>query len=201
MSFQINIKNWHLFLFGVLVVTVIAAGVVLGGTGTTPINPGHPLSQAWIDTDLNMSSYNIYTTTGKVGIGTTNPAAKLDVNGTLSITDKNEGYNTGLIMPSADMQVGGGADGSFAIRHTGLGGSTIHFGRQDSSSSWPWSMTINVTSRNVIVENSLTLVPTVIPAVTCNAASEGAIYYKNTIKRICYCDGVIWRRVSDDAPC
>ncbi len=77
---SLSLNNRHLAVLGIIPLAVIAGRLILADTGTTPLNPGHPLSQTWIDTNLNLGSYNLYTL-GNVGIGTASPGAKLDVVG------------------------------------------------------------------------------------------------------------------------
>lgn len=68
MTISIKLENRHLFFLGAIFLVVAAVQLSLGATGTTPVNPGHPLSQTWIDTDLNMSTRNIIVDGGVVNI-------------------------------------------------------------------------------------------------------------------------------------
>lgn len=82
MALRILLKNRHLALMGVLILAAVAIRMAIGATGTTPINPGHPLSQTWIDTDLNMSNYNIYTSSGNISVGASNVYKRGTASGT-----------------------------------------------------------------------------------------------------------------------
>ncbi len=73
---SLYLEGRHLAVLGIILFAVIAARLITADTGTTPLNPGHPLSQTWIDTNLNLGSYNLYTL-GNVGIGTATPGQSL----------------------------------------------------------------------------------------------------------------------------
>ncbi len=89
-----NISKTHVrVLSALLFIFITVIQLVSADTGTTPVDPWHPLSQTWIDDNLSMSTYNIYTM-GKIGIGTTNPGtAKLNVSGDI--------YSTGDVCTAA----------------------------------------------------------------------------------------------------
>ena len=77
MKIEINIEKKHLFVFIALSVLIIGIFFVIAYGGNNPSVVGHSIGE------LNLSP--IYVVNDKVGIGTSNPQAKLDVEGDINV--------------------------------------------------------------------------------------------------------------------
>jgi len=120
-----------------------------------------PLQNKFFISDQNAGAIRmVIDGAGNLGVGTSNPASKLDVSGDLKISGTQEGIGpgapanyAGLYMPNVDVVVGGGPDAVFAFRHIDQVGKNNHmvFGNQDigGAANGPVTMTINSEYRRV----------------------------------------------------
>ena len=69
MKIELEFKKRHFFMLGLLIIAIYSFNFVIAATGSTPLNPGHPLSEIWIDTDLNMQGKTISNVGGGFGGG------------------------------------------------------------------------------------------------------------------------------------
>lgn len=74
MEFRVTIKTKHVLVILIFITTASAIGLVVGYGTFTPSTFGHSWGEVDCDTNLCVNL-----TTNRVGIGTTNPAVKLDV--------------------------------------------------------------------------------------------------------------------------
>ena len=170
-----------------------AAGTALDCTADTP---------AGVDSDWIISGTDMYSgVTGKVGIGTSNPQANFEIssNGTdftsfrLTETDSTAAIwelRSHQVNPNNGFSIWGGTQGSektvLVIGSNGrIGINTI-----------PLS-----TSPQLTVNNTIRLLDTNAPDVACSLSTEGTIYYRDSINRICYCDGISYKRIDTNAAC
>ena len=138
MTIQLTIKieKKHLFYLGILLITSIIFNVVIASTSTNPLPQGHPLSQTWIDTDINMGPYNI-TTSGT--IKSTNDGFELPDGTTLK---NSEDLGTGVIPFTS----GGGATTPCNTYCSNAGGTCwgsilLHGGSWSADDVSAWSCT------------------------------------------------------------
>jgi hypothetical protein len=125
---------------------------------------------------------------GKVGINTTSPIRMLHLEGTtpeLQFRDtgrSNDGWHIGQM--TDDFQV---VESNIAPRVTVKEGGKVG---------------INTTSpaQPLEVSSVMRLTPTNSPG-SCNAGTEGSVYYSSDFNELCFCDGSSWKRASSLSAC
>jgi len=138
----------------------------------------------------------------KVGIGAAIPAANLHVNGSTAAElrlESNAGTSQDIHLKSSSREYALGKYGgsnSFFINDVTAGADRFII-----NTNGYVGIGTTAPAAKLEVNNALRLTPTTAPSVTCSASTEGTMFYNTTSNRICYCDGVSYKRVDANGAC
>jgi len=184
-------------------VTVAAPSSLTGDRSCTLDDDSTPMDgcvtpSGWVDGGANMT---LATSTDNVGIGTTAPDQRLKVEGSstanVSMMVKNTnsaGIGSVKVQNSAGTGFEMVATGSgYAVANTygvlATAGESLSFGESDG--------TINM---RINPAGTVRFTPTDTPD-TCDAGTEGSLYYDNSLNEFCDCDGSSWAQIDGGGAC
>jgi hypothetical protein len=191
---------------------VDANNLVLGGIGS-----GNLIVNG--TTNIYGETY-LATKTGKVGIGTTSPGRRLSVNGTINISGPAEAKwtsndwekrieipNGGVIIwykgaGTVARAMGQFSDGKFYIGRSTVdeGAGTLYVDMVINGSGYIGIGTSNPQT-TLEVSSVIRSTPTDAP-IACGAATEGGIYYDNSLNEFCDCNGTTpWWQIDNGGAC